>query len=218
MYAEFLKRSAFEVQEASDGREALAKALTAHPDVIVTETRLPGMSGFELCVLLRTDASTRGIPIVVVTGDAHVADIERAAEAGADAVLTKPCLPDRLAAEIRRLLCQSYELRERARALRAKVDVQLARASDLLDLSHAAAVAARRPILSRSLHRGDTTTPTLAPPALRCPDCDGALQYLHSSIGGVNIKLQEQWDYFECPNACGRFQFRQRTRRLRRVD
>ena len=70
MYAEFLKQAACEIDEAEDGREALAKALTHHPDVIVTETRLPGMNGLELCRILRDDANTRDIPIVVVTGDA----------------------------------------------------------------------------------------------------------------------------------------------------
>jgi hypothetical protein len=44
------------VHEASDGREALAKAITMVPDVIVSESRLPGMSGYDFCSLLRRDA------------------------------------------------------------------------------------------------------------------------------------------------------------------
>ncbi|HZT76170.1 MAG TPA: response regulator [Vicinamibacterales bacterium] len=58
MYSEFL-RTRCDVEEAADGREALAKALMRHPDVIVTETRLPGINGFELCRLLRHDARGR---------------------------------------------------------------------------------------------------------------------------------------------------------------
>src|SRR5581483_11966846 len=70
MYAEYLRLGHWTIAEASDGREALAKAIATSPDVIVTETRLPGINGYDLCALLRRDSVTRTIPIVVVTGDA----------------------------------------------------------------------------------------------------------------------------------------------------
>jgi len=104
MYAEFLKQAAFATDEAEDGREGLAKAISYRPAVVVTETKLPGMSGFELCRLLRLDATTKSTAIVVVTGDATPAAVHLAEAAGADSVLVKPCLPEELAAEIRRLL------------------------------------------------------------------------------------------------------------------
>jgi CheY-like chemotaxis protein len=64
MYAEYLRlSSAWLVEEAADGREALAKAISQRPAVVVTETRLPGMSGFDLCQLLRADTTTAGISI-----------------------------------------------------------------------------------------------------------------------------------------------------------
>src|SRR5438552_681074 len=114
MYAEYLRLSAAcETDEAADGREALAKAMARHPDVIVTETRLPGINGIDLCTLLRRDTSTSAIPIIFVTGDAFEIDVKRAERAGADAVLTKPCLPEILLAEIRRVLHESMELRQR---------------------------------------------------------------------------------------------------------
>src|SRR5262245_55030541 len=122
MYAEFLRLSAFTVEEAVDGREALAKAMSRHPDVIVTETRLPGLDGFDLCRLLRSDSSTCHIPILFVTADAFITDVSHAKAAGADAVLTKPCLPDTLAREIQSLLKQSKDLRERAREIQARSD------------------------------------------------------------------------------------------------
>src|SRR5439155_14738543 len=78
MYAEYLRLSACDVDEAEDGREALAKAIARHPDVIVTETRLPGINGFDLCLLLRRDPSTTRISIVFVTGDVFEADLRRA--------------------------------------------------------------------------------------------------------------------------------------------
>jgi hypothetical protein len=55
------------------------------------------------------------------------------------------------------------------------------------------------------------------PPPLVCPACDRALQYVRSHVGGVSERLPEQWDYYTCHGACGTFQYRQRTRRVRRV-
>ena len=213
MYAEYLRLSSCVIEEAEDGREALAKAISHLPDVIITETRLPGISGFDLCSLLRQDEATSAIPIVVVTGDAFDTDVRRAQMAGADAVLIKPCLPEALGAEIVRLLDQSSVLRERARAVREKAHDQLEKSGRLIQRSR---VVARRPMLSRSHARHDTTTPPTVPPVLMCPSCDRMLRYLHSHIGGVSIRHQEQWDYFECPGDCGTFQYRARTRKLRR--
>jgi hypothetical protein len=63
-----------------------------------------------------------------------------------------------------------------------------------------------------------TTRPPLPPPALPCPKCDGPLIYEQSCIGGVSARQIEQWDCFTCANACGRFQYRHRTRKLRQVS
>ena len=215
MYAEFLRATSCEIEEAEDGREGLVKALTRHPDIIVTETRLAGINGFELCRLLRLDSVTHDIPIVVVTGDAFDADVKRAQAAGADAVLIKPCLPDALASEIRRALEQSRVLRARGRARGEKISGQLERAEELIDRSRA--TRARRAILSRAHHRHDTTAPPITPPTRVCPSCDQPLTYLKSHIGGVSERHQEQWDYYECAGGCGTYQYRQRTRKLRRV-
>jgi predicted RNA-binding Zn-ribbon protein involved in translation (DUF1610 family) len=70
--------------------------------------------------------------------------------------------------------------------------------------------------LKKALQRGDTILPPIAPPSLHCPECGEALKYLRSHIGGVSIKHREQWDYFLCPN-CGTFEYRVRTRKIRRV-
>jgi CheY-like chemotaxis protein len=209
MYAEYLKLSSCLIEEAEDGREALAKAISQLPDIIITETQLPGISGFDLCSLLRQDEATNAIPIVVVTGDAFGIDVRRAQMAGADVVLIKPCLPEALGAEIVRLLDQSSALRERARAVREKAHDQLEKPVERSRVT-------RRTMLSRSHARHHTTTPAAAPPVLMCPSCDRTLRYLHSHIGGVSIRHQEQWDYFECPGNCGTFQYRGRTRKLRR--
>ena len=54
-----------------------------------------------------------------------------------------------------------------------------------------------------------------APPQLRCPSCDEPLTYLETVLS--NVKPPERWDQFEC-RACGRFEFRHRTRQLRSVE
>jgi two-component system cell cycle response regulator DivK len=215
MYATFLQQQgACEVDEAEDGREALAKALTQHPNVVVTETRLPGMNGFELCRILRSDEQTRQIPIVLVTGDAYIREKQRAAACGADAVLVKPCLPEQLAAEIRRVLGDSRDALARSRTARELAAMQVANADARLERSR---TVIRRAIASRTFQRLSTTTPPIPPVTLVCPTCDRALQYLRSHIGGVSARYAEQWDYFECTGGCGTFQYRHRTRKLRRV-
>jgi CheY-like chemotaxis protein len=214
LYAEYLTRSSWIIEEADDGREALAKAITGLPDIIVTNTHLPGINGFDLCALLRRDTATRAIPIVVVTGDTLDADVKRAHSAGADAVLVNPCLPETLLSEIRRLLEQSASLRERSRVAREKLHDEFLRSDRLIERSREMG---RRTMLSRVHSRHDTTTPAVLPPALVCPDCDLPLRYLRSHIGGVNARNPEQWDYFECARGCGTFQYRERTRKLRKV-
>jgi two-component system, cell cycle response regulator DivK len=215
LYAEFLRLSAWDVEQAADGREALAKAISMRPNVIVTETRLPGITGLDLCSLLRQDMATQAIPIVVVTADAYNSDLDRARASGADVVLVKPCLPEKLAAEIKLVMAHSVEIRARAEQAREAVAGQLARAEEALGRSRAVA---RKYNLKHTHKRGDTTTPPNVPPSLLCPQCDRAMAYQRSHIGGVNARHQEQWDYFECTGGCGTFQYRVRTRKLRQVS
>jgi two-component system cell cycle response regulator DivK len=163
LYGDYLKRAGCTVEEAADGREALAKAITRRYDVVITETRLPGIDGYSLCQLLRRDASTMSTPVIVVTGDAMLCDLERARAAGADATLVKPCLPQALLEEMQKLM-------ERRQSRQENVDSTAARADDNPPAVERAG--ARRPILSRIHRRGPTTTPPLAPPNLRCPVCD----------------------------------------------
>lgn len=214
MYAEYLRNASYDVEEAEDGREALAKAISCCPQIIVTETQLPGINGFRLCELLRVDKATQSTPIIVVTADTLPADILRAECAGADIVLTKPCRPERLAAEIQRCLAKSAALATRAAA--AQLHSADLRARSAVQLEKARRMKHRVP-LSRMFKRHTTTTPPLEPPALVCPTCDAQLVYQDSHIGGVSDRQQEQWDYFECPGKCGRFQYRQRTRKTRRL-
>src|SRR5262245_174588 len=108
MYMEFLRRAGWDVDEARDGREALAKAITSRPDVIVTATRLSGISGLDLHRIQKRDPAAAASPVIFVTGNAGELDIRRTLATGATRVLIKPCLPDRLMCEIKELLVNGH--------------------------------------------------------------------------------------------------------------
>jgi two-component system, cell cycle response regulator DivK len=104
MYAEYLSFSGFRVVEASTGTEAVEKALALRPDVILMDLSLPGMDGWAATRQLKSDERTSRIPVVALTGHALAGASEGARLAGCDAFVTKPCLPDELVVEIRRML------------------------------------------------------------------------------------------------------------------
>jgi two-component system, cell cycle response regulator DivK len=104
MYAAYLQFSGFEVAEAGNGLEAIEKTQALLPDIVLMDLALPKMDGWEATRRLKNDERTRHIPIVALTGHALAGHAEGAREAGCDAFVTKPCLPDALVAEIKRLL------------------------------------------------------------------------------------------------------------------
>ena len=106
MFAEFLSLSGFRVAEASTGREALDRAFALIPDLILMDLSLPELDGWEATRFLKRDPRTSHIPIVALTGHALADHSRDAKEAGCDAFLTKPCLPEVLVAEIRRILAR----------------------------------------------------------------------------------------------------------------
>lgn len=104
MYRVYLTFSGFEVVEAANGVEAIQLASDKPPDIILMDLSLPVMDGWEATRRLKSDPRTAGIPVVALTGHALAGISEGAREAGCDAFVTKPCLPDELVREIRRVL------------------------------------------------------------------------------------------------------------------
>jgi CheY-like chemotaxis protein len=104
MYAEYLQFSGFRVAEARNGNEAVEQALALKPDLILMDLSLPGMDGWEATRRLKADDTTKHIPIVALTGHALAGASEGAKKAGCDSFVTKPCLPDDLVVEVRRML------------------------------------------------------------------------------------------------------------------
>lgn len=104
MYAEYLQFSGFRVAEARNGNEALEQAFALKPDLILMDLSLPGMDGWEATRVLKADDRTKNIPVVALTGHALAGASEGAKKAGCDSFVTKPCLPDDLVVEVRRML------------------------------------------------------------------------------------------------------------------
>jgi two-component system cell cycle response regulator DivK len=104
MYAEYLQFSGFRVAEARNGNEAVEKAFELKPNLILMDLSLPGMDGWEATRRLKADDATKHIPVVALTGHALAGASEGARKAGCDSFVTKPCLPDDLVVEVRRML------------------------------------------------------------------------------------------------------------------
>ncbi len=116
MYAAYLTFSGYRVAEATNGVEAIEKTLELMPDIILMDLALPRMDGWEATRRLKDDERTKHIPIVALTGHALAGHAEGARQAGCDAFVTKPCLPDALVAEIQRMLSGRVESGSRKKA------------------------------------------------------------------------------------------------------
>lgn len=104
MYAAYLRHQGYEIVEAGDGTQAQEAAVTTRPDIVVMDMALPDVDGWEVTARLKDDERTRDIPVVALTGHGLAEHKRRAREVGCDGFLLKPCLPDALDAEIRRIL------------------------------------------------------------------------------------------------------------------
>ena len=104
MYRVGLEHAGFTIDEALTGSAAIAHARDVRPDLIVLDIRLPDMTGWDVCVALKSDPGTAQIPIVILTAAASSAVAEQATQHGCAAHLFKPCYPDELMRIIRAVL------------------------------------------------------------------------------------------------------------------
>jgi two-component system cell cycle response regulator DivK len=101
---DLLQFRGYRVVEVSDGSAAVAAAETEHPDIILMDVQLPGVSGLDVARRIKARADLRHIPIVAVTSFALSGDDKRAFAAGCDAYVAKPYEPRELVKLIQRLL------------------------------------------------------------------------------------------------------------------
>lgn len=86
----------YEYRKALDGAEALRQAGERAPDAVVLDLMLPDIDGFEVCRRLRSDPSTAGVPVIILTALDGAREREKGKACGATEYLTKPFNPDRL--------------------------------------------------------------------------------------------------------------------------
>lgn len=99
-----LTRAGFSVLVAGTGDEGLQLARNQRPDIVVLDLMLPGLTGQEVCRLLKGDTNTAAIPIVMLTAKGEPEERVRGLELGADDYVTKPFSPRELVLRVQALL------------------------------------------------------------------------------------------------------------------
>jgi len=102
---EFLmKREGFSVCIANDGQEALDKARSEQPDLILLDVMMPRKNGYEVCQEIRADAALQGMRILMLTAKGRETEVTKGLAMGADAYMTKPISTKELVAKVKTLL------------------------------------------------------------------------------------------------------------------
>jgi CheY-like chemotaxis protein len=119
----YLEGLGCKIRTAGDGVDALEKVKEAVPDLILLDVMMPRMSGFEVCRKLKSDPTTRDVPIIMVTALNELGDIERGVDCGTDDFITKPVNRLELLTRVKSLL--------RVRQLKSELDRTLAYLNDM---------------------------------------------------------------------------------------
>lgn len=104
-----MEQQGYRVLIAQRGEDALDLVYKYKPDLIILDIMLPGISGWEVCEIIRLNPDFRGVKIIFLTARGAEAEIARGLSLGADAYITKPFNNDRLVAEVKALLESAFE-------------------------------------------------------------------------------------------------------------
>ena len=97
----------FEVVSAADGREGFERAKADRPDLVLSDIMMPRMDGLELVAQLKAHASTRSLPIILLSAKAQNAEVQQGLDAGADDYVTKPFDPLELIDRVNAVLARA---------------------------------------------------------------------------------------------------------------
>jgi DNA-binding response OmpR family regulator len=96
----------FTVVAAANGEEAVNLARQEIPDLILMDVRMPRMTGYEACAVMKTDAKLKNIPVIFLSAKGQDSEIQTGLQAGAVDYLLKPFAPDQLTAHIQAVLAK----------------------------------------------------------------------------------------------------------------
>lgn len=103
-----LRREGFDVKGATSGEDGLSLVENSHPNVVLLDLMLPGVSGLDVCKRLKANSDLQSIPILMVSAKGDESDIIAGLEMGADDYVTKPFSPKILVARVRAVLRRSH--------------------------------------------------------------------------------------------------------------
>jgi two-component system, cell cycle response regulator DivK len=104
LYKEYLEFSGFVVETATNGREAVARAIDLLPDLILMDASMPVLDGWQATRELKANPTTKHIPVLALTAHAFDDARQEARSSGCDGFVPKPCLPDDLVSKVRATL------------------------------------------------------------------------------------------------------------------
>jgi CheY-like chemotaxis protein len=104
LYRDYLEFSGFTVETATNGREAVDRAIELKPDLILMDASMPVLDGWQATRELKANPETKDIPVLALTAHAFDDARQQARAVGCDGFVTKPCLPDDLVAKVRATL------------------------------------------------------------------------------------------------------------------
>jgi CheY-like chemotaxis protein len=102
-----LRFAGYEVLTANNGEEAVQMTQKEMPDLVLTDVRMPKMTGYEACRLIKADPTTKHIPVVFLSAKGQEAEVQNGLAAGADEYLLKPFAPDQLTRKVAEILDKS---------------------------------------------------------------------------------------------------------------
>jgi len=101
-----LKFSGHEIFPVTNGEEAVAKVLEVMPDLVLTDVRMPRMTGYEVCKKIKADEKIKHIPVVILSAKGQEAEVQTGIESGADEYILKPFSPDQLNERVKAILAK----------------------------------------------------------------------------------------------------------------
>jgi DNA-binding response OmpR family regulator len=101
-----LQFAGYEILTASNGEEEYFTALKELPDLIISDVRMPKMTGYEACQKLKAEPTTKHIPVVFLSAKGQEAEVKAGLEAGATEYLLKPFAPDQLMNKVAEILAK----------------------------------------------------------------------------------------------------------------